>query len=96
MIMMLSVDEQYYSMPRLFSLDEWAGCVAARGAYCLGSFELEPAQRPHPLYDLMEVNASIISILPSTSIVTENHEKQQTLRPSSNNDDDTQPGYGVL
>ncbi|XP_021193720.3 O-acyltransferase like protein [Helicoverpa armigera] len=47
-------DEQYYSMPRLFELDEWAGCVSSRGAYCLGSFELQPAQRPHALYDLME------------------------------------------
>ncbi|KAF9815714.1 hypothetical protein SFRURICE_009231 [Spodoptera frugiperda] len=47
-------DEQYYEMPRLFALDEWPGCVAARGAYCVGSFELAPAQLPHPLYDLMQ------------------------------------------
>lgn len=50
-------------MPRLFALDEWPGCVAARGAYCVGSFELAPAQLPHPLYDLMQVGVYYTCII---------------------------------
>ncbi|XP_063388976.1 nose resistant to fluoxetine protein 6-like [Cydia fagiglandana] len=34
--------EEYYSMPQLFHLDEYESCVATRGVYCLGSFELSP------------------------------------------------------
>ncbi|XP_075983443.1 nose resistant to fluoxetine protein 6-like [Anticarsia gemmatalis] len=57
-------DEQYYSMPVLFELDEWAGCGAGGGAggaggagggaYCVGSFELLP-EHTHDtqLYDMM-------------------------------------------
>ncbi|XP_026737166.1 O-acyltransferase like protein-like [Trichoplusia ni] len=47
-------DEQYYEMPQLFALDEWAGCRAARGVYCVGSFELSPERHPHALFDVMQ------------------------------------------
>ncbi|XP_050353206.1 O-acyltransferase like protein-like [Nymphalis io] len=33
-------DEQYYSMPRLFELDDYDECLVSRGAFCLGSFHL--------------------------------------------------------
>ncbi|XP_045771028.1 nose resistant to fluoxetine protein 6-like isoform X2 [Maniola jurtina] len=33
-------EEQYYSMPRLFELDDYEECLATRGAFCLGSFHL--------------------------------------------------------
>ncbi|XP_046963658.1 O-acyltransferase like protein-like [Vanessa cardui] len=33
-------DEQYYSMPRLFELDDYDECQASRGAFCVGSFHL--------------------------------------------------------
>ncbi|CAH2093334.1 unnamed protein product [Euphydryas editha] len=33
-------DEQYYSMPRLFELDDYDECLGSRGAFCLGSFQL--------------------------------------------------------
>ncbi|CAB3245513.1 unnamed protein product [Arctia plantaginis] len=48
-------DEQYYSMPVLFELDEWAGCVARQNSYCVGSFELSTEQNDtHQLYDMMK------------------------------------------
>ncbi|KAJ8710949.1 hypothetical protein PYW07_008191 [Mythimna separata] len=47
-------DEQYYSMPQLFALDAWPGCVAARAPYCVGTFEITPEKRPHPLFDVMQ------------------------------------------
>ncbi|KAI8441788.1 hypothetical protein MSG28_005474, partial [Choristoneura fumiferana] len=46
--------EEYYSMPRLFDLDEYEGCLARRGVYCLGSFELSPGGRSSRVYDLMQ------------------------------------------
>lgn len=54
-------DEQYHSMPVLFSLDDWAGCGAVGGAYCVGSFELTPehTHERHQLYDMMEVSILI-------------------------------------
>nr|XP_037872323.1 O-acyltransferase like protein isoform X3 [Bombyx mori] len=47
------VDEQYYEMPTLFHLDEYERCLATRGVYCTGSFELSP-QGPHQLFQLMQ------------------------------------------
>ncbi|XP_073947899.1 nose resistant to fluoxetine protein 6-like isoform X2 [Choristoneura fumiferana] len=41
-------------MPRLFDLDEYEGCLARRGVYCLGSFELSPGGRSSRVYDLMQ------------------------------------------
>ncbi|CAH2235249.1 jg191, partial [Pararge aegeria aegeria] len=45
--------EAYYEMPRLFHLDEYVGCLALRGSYCLGSFELSPIGYS-PLFDTMQ------------------------------------------
>ncbi|KAL0818642.1 hypothetical protein ABMA28_009066 [Loxostege sticticalis] len=42
-------------MPRLFHLDHYEECLAARGVYCVGSFELAPDEPRHQLYQLMEV-----------------------------------------
>lgn len=47
-------DEEYYQMPLLFDLDDYNGCLAVGGAYCLGSFELLPLG-PHPLFRTMQV-----------------------------------------
>ncbi|XP_052739155.1 O-acyltransferase like protein-like [Bicyclus anynana] len=46
-------DEEYYEMPHLFHLDEYVGCLARRGAYCLGSFELSP-NGYSPLFNTMQ------------------------------------------
>ncbi|XP_045453955.1 O-acyltransferase like protein-like [Melitaea cinxia] len=46
-------DEEYYQMPLLFDLDDYNGCLAVGGAYCLGSFELLPLG-PHPLFRTMQ------------------------------------------
>ncbi|CAH2093331.1 unnamed protein product [Euphydryas editha] len=46
-------DEEYYQMPLLFHLDDYRGCLAVGGAYCLGSFELSPLG-PHPLFRMMQ------------------------------------------
>ncbi|OWR54852.1 hypothetical protein KGM_207137 [Danaus plexippus plexippus] len=46
-------DEEYYAMPRLFDLEEFPGCLATRGVYCLGSFELT-ATTDHPLFRTMK------------------------------------------
>lgn len=37
-------DEQYYTMPQLFELDDFDVCIALRGAFCLGSFHLQAAE----------------------------------------------------
>ncbi|XP_063833267.1 O-acyltransferase like protein-like [Ostrinia nubilalis] len=50
-------DEQFYEMPRLFHLDHYEECLAARGVYCVGSFELAPDE-PSPLYQLMQLHSS--------------------------------------
>ncbi|XP_046964162.1 O-acyltransferase like protein-like [Vanessa cardui] len=46
-------DEEYYEMPILFHLDEYPGCLAMGGAYCLGSFELSPSG-PSSLFRMMQ------------------------------------------
>ncbi|XP_059045951.1 nose resistant to fluoxetine protein 6-like [Achroia grisella] len=46
-------DEQYYQMPNLFHLDHYEQCLAARGVYCLGSFELS-ADSHHQLFQTMQ------------------------------------------
>ncbi|XP_034827888.1 O-acyltransferase like protein-like [Maniola hyperantus] len=46
-------DEEYYEMPRLFHLDEYVGCLALQGSYCLGSFELSP-NGYNPLFNTMQ------------------------------------------
>ncbi|XP_072934077.1 O-acyltransferase like protein-like [Epargyreus clarus] len=46
-------DEEYYKMPKLFDLDEYPGCLATRGIYCLGSFELQ-ARTHNPLFTTMK------------------------------------------
>ncbi|CAK1552423.1 unnamed protein product [Leptosia nina] len=45
-------DEEYYAMPKLFSLDDYAPCLAKGGVYCVGSFELS-APRGHRLFQTM-------------------------------------------
>ncbi|KAG6458584.1 hypothetical protein O3G_MSEX010927 [Manduca sexta] len=50
-------EQQYYEMPPLFHLDEYERCLATRGVYCLGSFELVP-HRPHRLYRIMQEYSS--------------------------------------
>ncbi|CAK1552421.1 unnamed protein product [Leptosia nina] len=35
-------DELYYSMPPLFHLDDYEACLATKGTFCLGSFQLSP------------------------------------------------------
>ncbi|VVC88287.1 unnamed protein product [Leptidea sinapis] len=52
-------DEEYYEMPKLFDLDEYRGCMATRGVYCVGSFELL-APRSHVLYRRMQVTMCCI------------------------------------
>lgn len=47
-------DEEYYQMPQMFVLDEYEGCRANRGAYCMGSFELS-APEDNQLYRFMQV-----------------------------------------
>ncbi|CAF4804007.1 unnamed protein product [Pieris macdunnoughi] len=46
-------DEEYYAMPRLFSLDDYMACLAPGGVYCLGSFELV-APLDHHLFQTMK------------------------------------------
>ncbi|XP_049698840.2 O-acyltransferase like protein [Helicoverpa armigera] len=43
-------DEEYFSLPRLYSLDDWEACAARRGIYCLGAFELRPRNNPQLLH----------------------------------------------
>lgn len=52
-------DEEYYQMPQLFHLDEYVGCKAMGGAYCLGSFELS-APDDNQLYRFMQVCLTLI------------------------------------
>ncbi|CAH0713388.1 unnamed protein product, partial [Brenthis ino] len=47
-------DEQYYSMPRLFELDDYEECIGLRGAFCMGSFLLRSSQRNQLLHMIQE------------------------------------------
>ncbi|CAG9126561.1 unnamed protein product [Plutella xylostella] len=48
-------DAEYYTMPKLFALDEYRGCVARGLGYCVGSFDLSPrgAEAGH-MFQLMQ------------------------------------------
>ncbi|XP_045453953.1 uncharacterized protein LOC123663308 [Melitaea cinxia] len=46
-------DEQYYSMPRMFELDDYDECLGSRGAFCLGSFHLS-SQKYSKLLDIIQ------------------------------------------
>ncbi|XP_075984171.1 uncharacterized protein LOC142981915 [Anticarsia gemmatalis] len=47
-------DELYFTMPKLFHLDDMEECLASpRGAFCLGTFELQPSTN-EPLFDLVQ------------------------------------------
>ncbi|CAH2986496.1 unnamed protein product [Chilo suppressalis] len=47
-------DEQFYEMPQLFHLDHYEECLARRGVYCVGSFELASTRRQQRLFRLMQ------------------------------------------
>ncbi|CAH1641051.1 unnamed protein product [Spodoptera littoralis] len=48
-------DVETSSFPALFHLDDYERCLAKEdGVYCLGTFDLTPAQLPHTTYDLMK------------------------------------------
>ncbi|XP_026737187.1 O-acyltransferase like protein-like [Trichoplusia ni] len=50
---------EYSSFPKLFHLDEFAGCLQRPGSlYCVGSFLLKPVHEPHDMYDLMQEYSS--------------------------------------
>lgn len=48
-------DEQYYRLPRLFSLDDYEECVSQQGSmYCVGSFRVAPTASDDAMYDVLE------------------------------------------
>ncbi|XP_049879345.1 O-acyltransferase like protein-like [Pectinophora gossypiella] len=48
-------EEEYYEMPQLFHMEEYEGCLALGGGYCVGSFELSPGHpRALALYTRMK------------------------------------------
>lgn len=74
-----SLDEQYYSMPVLFELDEWSGCVALQNSYCVGSFDLTPEQNDtHQLYDMMKVGC-LYNQLTGAAVLNINNIKYMSL-----------------
>ncbi|VVC88284.1 unnamed protein product [Leptidea sinapis] len=46
-------DAVYHSMPRLFEMDDYEHCLATRGEFCLGSFELVADKNNH-LMDVIQ------------------------------------------
>ncbi|XP_037872246.1 nose resistant to fluoxetine protein 6 [Bombyx mori] len=49
-------DEEYYHLPDLYHLDDYTKCLSQKqGLYCLGTFELSPAEEQSPVFDLIKV-----------------------------------------
>ncbi|KAJ8712635.1 hypothetical protein PYW08_007939 [Mythimna loreyi] len=46
-------DADYHEMPKLFQLDDWEECLARRGQFCMGTFNLMP-HRNDRLFSVLE------------------------------------------